>query len=127
MDLKGSLRWVLMVCLFAWNLCGASQAKGGALNVNADGTATLVGTVVGEWRGCEVDGSCGLWVIAGQEKVGLVTAEGDLECKNSSAAKAASHIKRGQRIKAYGAYKGGKLTFCGSKTFYIAPESVKSK
>ena len=127
MGVKRPLPWIFMVCFFGWALCWArhATADNGALNQNGDGTATVVGTVIGEWHGCEVDGSCGLWVRVGQQKVGLITAEGDMECKNPAAAQVASRIKRGQRIKAYGAYKGGKLSFCGSKAFYIAPENAE--
>ena len=117
-----------ILCLLACTLALPSYAENAVSEVNnfqqnKDGTASAIGTVVGEWHGCEVDGSCGVWLLVGKQKIGLITSEGDVECKNKQAAEAAAKIKRDQRVKAYGAYKNGKISFCGSKDFYIVPEN----
>lgn len=94
--------------------------------IKNDGTAYVEGRVIEHTAGCEVDGSCSLTVQANNQKVVLIYAQGESECKNTQAAswvKWGENIKIGSMVKAYGAYsKNGDmywLVFCDSKDFYI--------
>lgn len=91
-----------------------------------DGTGYVKGEVVDHVSGCEVDGACKLIVQAGDQKVALVYAEGDMQCLNTQAASWVNwgkNVNKGTIVKAYGAYKKlgneQRLTFCDSKEYFI--------
>lgn len=91
-----------------------------------DRTGYVKGAVIDHVSGCEVDGACKLIVQAGDEKVALVYAEGDIQCLNTQAASWVNwgkNVNKGTVVKAYGAYKKlgneQRLTFCDSKDYFI--------
>lgn len=96
------------------------------LEIDNEGRATVVGTVLENNKGCTVDLKCYLRLQMGDEEIRIIygSGEGDI-CSNAKATEQGFKIQKGQKIKAYGTYrKLGKQHFmstCPSDAFYILP------
>ena len=107
--------------------CGGAGAvpgekSDGLLEVKGDGTARVVGTVVENNRGCEVDGICRLTVDAGGRRITVVYHEGEMPpCVNPEAIRQGFALKPGDRVEAYGAYQesGPTISTCPSESYFL--------
>lgn len=102
----------------------SSSNKKNELKIWDDGTAYARGGVEDHNLGCTVDGACYLRLQVENREVRVIYNEGDVpeRCVNNQADHA-QRIKKGDSIKAFGAYnKRGSLdviSTCGSTDFFI--------
>lgn len=98
-----------------------------ALNVGADGTARVIGTVLKNNHACTRDGSCYLQLRVRDQEVLVEYSPGRGSlCPNIKARRQGFGIKEGQKAEVHGAYSGGKgnqhfISTCSSEAFYILP------
>ncbi|HYH47487.1 MAG TPA: hypothetical protein VEG34_17535 [Thermoanaerobaculia bacterium] len=117
-----------MRAAWIWILLGlavpACAGNAGSLEVKGDGTARLVGVVLENDRGCEVDAICRLIVDAGGKRAFVVYHGGEaVRCVNREAVRQGFAVKAGDRVEAYGDYEvsGPTVSTCGSERYYIRP------
>ncbi|MDH3402769.1 MAG: hypothetical protein OES32_08300 [Acidobacteriota bacterium] len=98
----------------------------GRLEIRADGTAALTGTVVSNEQHCAVDGQCWLVVSAGDTKVRVVYVEAEgTPTVNAAAAEAGFAARPGDTVEVHAAHEVSSsiplLSTCASEEFYIRP------
>jgi hypothetical protein len=96
--------------------------------VKPDGTARVVGLVVENERGCEVDGVCRLFLDAGSRRVIVIYHGGEGEpCDNREAVRRGLAMQPGERVEAYGAHSeaGPTVSTCASEAYYLRAAAAR--
>lgn len=101
---------------------GTAAAKEESVLEVKNGTARVVGAVVTNDRGCEVDAICRLILDVGGRQVTVIYHGGEaVRCLNHEAIRQGFAIEPGNRVEAYGAYEesGPIISTCPSESYYL--------